>query len=124
MKKRSRRSRKKYPALDKQYNLHIRGEYIDYDYLHKLDPEQLKWLNQFTEEELNANLKDAKFNKKQKDRNRVYQNNNRRNHCIYGKAKAAGRMSEVILDYNDYDKSVNEEDEMIKRLDPKKRKKK
>ena len=104
-KKANRRSRVKYPALDPEYNIKIRHELIDYDYLDKLSDEELKWLNDFTREEVNAAVgrqkdegKDNRFNKSKEDVKRCQDNNNSRNACIYGRAKAMHKL--VNMDKN------------------------
>lgn len=93
-KKRTKRSKKKYPALSKDVNLKSRIDLIDYDYLDKLSPEEKAWLNNFTEEEINANLthKGKKFNKSAADKKKIYDSNNARNRCIYTQKKASGQL--------------------------------
>jgi hypothetical protein len=46
----SRRDKAKHPNLQARYSPRIRSEYIDYDYLDKLDEEALAYLNKFTGE--------------------------------------------------------------------------
>lgn len=57
------RSSKKYPALEKSVNLKTRQDLTDYDYLDKLSPEELEFLNKFTEETVSTSFtkKDGKY---------------------------------------------------------------
>lgn len=48
--KRKKRDMEPYPALKRELNLRSRQDLIDYDYLHKLNPEEKEWLNKFTNE--------------------------------------------------------------------------
>ena len=71
-KKKNRRSNTKYPALKKQYNLKLRSDYIETDYVNgvvdangvvvipPLDEEAKKFLNDFYEEEVNTNFNHIK----------------------------------------------------------------
>ena len=54
--KKNKRQRTKYPALKPELNLRTRYELIDYDYISLLSEEDKKWLNDFTEEYVNASL--------------------------------------------------------------------
>lgn len=55
-KKKTKRQKTKFAALDPKKNLKSRQDLIDYDYLDKLSPSEMKWLNKFTEEYTNASL--------------------------------------------------------------------
>jgi len=79
-KKKNKRNSTKNPALKKHLNLRSRAELIDYDYLHKLDEKELAWLNQFTEEYINAHIpKNKPLHKTKKLRKDCYSMNNKRN---------------------------------------------
>jgi hypothetical protein len=52
----SSRSSSKYPALDKRKNLPSRQDLIDFDYLSKLGPKELEFLNDFVEETIVTNF--------------------------------------------------------------------
>ncbi len=84
--KKSRRGRTKYPALDPGLNLKTRTDLIDYDYVDKLSPEEKKWLNKFTEEYVNASVDPKKLKKNlhntEKLKKDCYDRNNARNRCI------------------------------------------
>jgi hypothetical protein len=62
-KNRSLRDSKKYPALEKSVTLKTRQDLVDYDYLDKLSPEELEFLNKFTEETVSTSFKkkDGKY---------------------------------------------------------------
>lgn len=103
-KKRSRRSREKYPALKKDLNLKTRYELIDYDYLDKLGPDELEWLNKFTSEYTNADFRHTKpLHKTKKRRKECYSANNARNRCIFTRNKACGQLE--YLDSKNEEKS-------------------
>ena len=120
-KKKTRRSDKKYPALAKGFNLKLRQDLIDYDYIDKLNDKEKKFLNQFTEEYTNASFKKGKrpLNKKIQTEKDCYDRNNARNRCILTRAKAAGA---VINELDDMAKVVkrkthNPENELINKID-------
>lgn len=93
-KRRTRRGAEKYPALRKDLNLRSRTDLIDYDYLDKLSPKELDWLNRFTAEYVGADFRhDRKLHKSKKARRECYNANNARNRCVLTKAKAAGKLS-------------------------------
>lgn len=124
-KKPTRRSQSKNSALKHKYTLKNRIEFLDYDYLDKLNEEELAWLNKFTEEELHASFeKDNKknLNKKKEDKQRVYNINNTRNKDLFSRLKTRNLLqdiSDTVLDnqVSDY------EDLLITAIDykPKKR---
>lgn len=95
----TRRSRYKYPALEKTVNLKTRQEEIDdiKSYFNKLSPSEKEWINRYAEEEIHANLTHdgPKLNKSKKDKKRIYNKNNARNRCIYTKEKAKGTLDYV-----------------------------
>lgn len=101
-KKITKRSRSRFPALEPQLNLRSRYDLIDYDYVDKLSKEDKEFLNSFTEEYVNANLKHKgkKLHKTKKLKKDRYDANNARNRCIMTKAKASGKLdySEDIQD--------------------------
>ena len=138
-KKTTKRSKSKYPALDPKLAPKVRKEFIDFDYLHKLDPEDLEYLNKVMEEELHASFKndETDLNQSQEDKRRVYSNNNARNRDMYAITKASGLLTKIEDKSNqenteaiehksdtkaNYSESYNlEEDAMIARLDRKKK---
>jgi hypothetical protein len=119
-KPKSRRSQQEHPDLDPKFNLRSRLELIDQDYLDKLSPEELKWLNQFNREYVSASL-DSENPRKNLHRNKklrksCYDQNNSRNRDVLTRAKAAKLLIdyETLIeesDYNDYEeKLINELD--------------
>lgn len=97
MKKKSRRSQAKYPALYPQYNLKTRTELFEIDYLNKLNDKEKAWLNSFNEEYVNANFTHdgKKIQRRKSHKKDSYDRNNARNRDILTKAKASG--NQVIL---------------------------
>ena|ERR1039458_2204526 len=101
--KQTRRSRAKHPALDPKLNLKKRQHLIDYDYLHKLSPEDLDWLNKFTDEYVNDRL-DRKNLRKNLHRTKALKKdcgdrNNKRNRDVLLEQEVTGRikyMEEIV----------------------------
>lgn len=134
--KKTRRNKAKYPALEPEFNLKMRKDLIDYDYLHKLTPEELKWLNSFTEEYINADfnhkgkrihkkiikLKHIKYKNKNKEidvyKSDSYKRNNDRNSDIYTRMQASGKL--LDLDSISNKKDTGFEDRLIEKLDAEK----
>jgi len=73
-----------FPALRKNLNLISRRDELDYDYLDKLSPKELDFLNRFTEEYVHANLKHSgtKLHVTPEDRKICTDRNNSRNRCF------------------------------------------
>lgn len=93
-KPRSRRSQKDYPALDPKFNLKIRQDLIDYDYVSKLSDEEKRFLNAFTEEYVNANFnhKHKKLHRSKRLKKDCYDRNNSRNRDIMSRSVAGGKL--------------------------------
>lgn len=93
-KKRNRRSKQKYPALNPEFNLRSRSDLIDYDYVDKLNDKDKEWLNSFTEEYTNANFnhKGKPIQKKKEYKKDSYDRNNARNRDILTREKAQGAI--------------------------------
>lgn len=122
-KKRKKRDSIAHPGLDKKLFSKIKQEYHDIDYAHTLDDKSKKWLSQFMEEHLGAQLNEQtlknKYNRKplHKTKKRVkdcYDRNNARQRDIYGLSKATGRLD----DYNssgvsDYIDKLSEKDDSV-----------
>lgn len=118
-KKKSKRSKNKYPALDPHLNLITRQEQIDYDYLDKLSPTELEFLNKFSSETINASVdaKKRKNNLYAKTKEKVkecFDSNNSRNRDILTRQKAM----HMIRDLEDIKEvTANPEDQLNARID-------
>ena len=108
-KRKTKRSKQKNPALIKKYNSRVRQEYLDYDYLNQLDEKQLAFLNSFTEETLGANFnhKGKKLIKKVREKRQIYNENNARNRCAYG--RLINRAATKRLNYDDNRSTITED---------------
>jgi len=125
--RKTRRSRVKYPGLVKGVNSKLRHEYMDEDYIDKLNDEEKQWLSNFNEEWLSGNFshKGEIFHKTVQEKRDCYNRNNARNRDIQAIAKATGRIvdyesaREMLegLKYNNYTYSF--EDFMVEYLDRK-----
>lgn len=130
--KKTKRSKVKYPNLDPKLNLKSRQELIDFDYIHKLNEDEKKWLNQFVDEYINANFKKRKRihkpkkitiilksgKKRIKDAYKLdaYKRNNDRNHDLFTKAK----ITNSIVSLNNINTKFELiEDKLIKNIDKK-----
>lgn len=72
----------------------LRNDYADYDYLDQLSPKDLKWLNGFHREYINADFKHkhTKHFKTKKEKKLVYDLNNTRNRDLYNIYKWTGDL--------------------------------
>jgi hypothetical protein len=128
VKEKKRRSQVKNPALVKKYNHRLRQEYLDYDYLDKLNDDELKWLNKFTEEYNNASLvldddnnvvPEANLHKTNEYKKEIYDANNARNRCLYGQLRNKGDKFNNTRLMN-YDNLISDvEEHLSKDSDPK-----
>ena len=88
-----------YPALNPRLNAKTRFEVLDMDYLKKLGPEELKYLNQFMGEYVSGAFKKddtgdyskENFHKTVEERRECYTRNNTRNRCGLTVANATGK---------------------------------
>lgn len=101
-KKTTKRSRSQYPNLDPRLNTKIRQELIAVDYLHKLSPEELEWLNKFNGEYVNANFNQdgTDLDGSKAGRKASYDRNNARNRDLYGliNSRSLGKMMNLDLE--------------------------
>jgi len=121
-KKQTRRSKEKYPNLKPELNLKTRIDLTDYDYLDKLSPSELEFLNKFTGEWAGASFNSdntKNIQKTKEHRKDSYDRNNARNRCVLTRAKATG-----IIDYLDdldiANRLTEPEDKMNNMIDAKK----
>lgn len=122
-KKKTKRSQTKNPNLKKNLNSRVRQEYIDMDYVDKLDEKQKEFLNKFTGEfyggafdkNENDEYTDDNLMKTDAERKEMWNNNNARNRCLYGKIKNKVGNTHLL----NFEKVKNMvEDEFAKNLDP------
>lgn len=109
-----------YPALNPKKNIRNRQALIDYDYLHKLSPEELQYLNDFTEEHVNAGFKSKRKKKnilkKKSDIKEARDRNNARNRDLYNIVQMFPGLNKVDLtQYETLD--VLTEDDIIALID-------
>ena len=98
-KKKTKRSREKYPNLKPELNLKTRYESVDQDYIDKLSPKEKEWLNKFMGEYVGASFSKNNEDNIQKSaahKKESYDRNNARNRCVLTRAKATG-----VVDYLD-----------------------
>lgn len=125
-KKKTKRSRIKYSALDPTVNLKTRYELIaDYDYLDKLSDEEKAWLNKFTKEYVNADLdtkkKGKNLHRTKELRKDCYDRNNARNRCVWTKCKASGNFASINEVPEKIVENENYEDSLLTKLELKRR---
>lgn len=99
-KKLTKRSKSTYPNLEPRLNSRVRQELIDCDYLHKLKPDELEWLNKFNGEYINASFKNdgTDLDNSPEARKASYDRNNARNRDLYG--LISSRASSKIVNYD------------------------
>lgn len=132
----NKRSKDKHPALNPRLNSRVRQELIDYDYVDKLSDEEKKWLNDFSEEYINASVgkqseaADNRFHNTPELVKDCTDRNNSRNRCMYGRVRNKVSATK-LLNYEDainivedhQNKELNSEsieDSIIEYLDHKK----
>lgn len=117
MKRKTKRSSKKYPALEPRVNSRVRQEYNDYDYIDKLSEEEKQWLNDFTEEYLNASVgkqSEAENNRFHNTPELVKERtdqNNARNRDLYGRIRNKVGNTKLL----NYDDTINIVEEHLSR---------
>lgn len=103
-KKVTKRSKAQYPNLVPRLNSRVRQELIDYDYLDKLNPEELAWLNKFSGEYVNSsfNRDGNDLDESQEGRKASYDRNNARNRDLYGLLRSRVANTNLV----NYDESL------------------
>jgi hypothetical protein len=109
----SRRKRAKHPALKPGLNTKGRLDYIEADYINgvrdengvlvirPLTEEEKDWLNQFYQETIitNFNKDGSDFYESVQERRALWRENNRRNKCVFTKAKKTNCLHSLeVLD--------------------------
>jgi hypothetical protein len=126
-KKKTKRSRIKYSALDPTVNLKTRYELIaDYDYLDKLSEQEKAWLNKFTKEYVNADLDSKKasrnLHRTKELKKDCYDRNNARNRCIWTKCKASGNFVSIDEVPKKVIENENYEEVLVQKIDLRRKK--
>lgn len=125
MAKNNKKTSKRF-ALNKFYYPKSKAELCDFDYLSKLSPEELEWLNLFMEEWAKARLNHGKEKlHSEKHKKEIYHNNNARNRDVWNKFSRndTGNISpETILDFLISTSDMDYEEIFIEQLDKKKKK--
>jgi hypothetical protein len=98
----------KYPRLDKKKTTKARKDLIDYDYLDKLNEEELKLLNQFTDEYYCANFKGETLHPKKYKKDCEKRNNDRNIDLLTIKEITGG------INYSNFGKDLDELHEAVK----------
>lgn len=93
---------KDYPRLDKTKATRARKDLLDYDYLKKLNAEELEFLNQFTDEYYCANFSGETIHPKELKKDCEKRNNDRNNDLLTVKEITGG------VNYNNYPTQLDE----------------
>ena len=92
----TRRSKDKYPGLNKKLHTKVRQELIDQDYIHKLNDKEKKWLSDFNEEYVAADFRHSgKKLHKSKEQVRAI---NRANHARRKDAMSVAKVTNALKD--------------------------
>lgn len=111
MAKRKLKKKVRLNSLKATHQPRVRAELIDYDYLKKLNPEDLRWLAQFTDESVGASIEKDKNGKvkpgyihtKPEHVKECYDANNRRNNDVYGVSRANNMTYDIDSKLNQSD---------------------
>jgi hypothetical protein len=113
-KKKTKRSKQRYPGLVKGCYSKIKQEFFDIDYVNELSEEEKQWLNDFMNGDLGANTKDNPIFEEYKEKQKCWKKNNDRNNDVYSVMRATGRLSEISISPTEL---VEYEDELINHID-------
>jgi hypothetical protein len=100
---------------------------MDIDYLDQLSPKEAQFLDNVFREELNAYFKkdnSKNFVKSKRGKRARYHNNNARNRCAFGIARATGLLDEEYKMPETSEREGVREDAYIARIDRKARREK
>lgn len=111
MVKRKLKKKVRLNSLKATHQPRVRAELIDYDYLNKLNPEDLRWLAQYTDEAVGASIEKDKNGKvkpghihtKPEHVKECYDANNRRNNDVYGVSRANNMTYDIDSKLNQSD---------------------
>lgn len=131
-----------YRYCNKNKNTKVRQEFIDADYLHKLNKEELEFYNKFCKEYYNTNFsKDENGEWSSTDnlmdisdknvRKELYRDNNTRNSDIFGSRRAIGQLMyldnttlESVIESQQYTEANHFEESLAELSEPEKKKRK
>lgn len=130
MKKVNKRSRAKYPALDKALNTKARRDYIEPEYINgvfdgegrqvirPLTADEKEWLNKFYEETIvtSFNKDGTDLMDEIEDRRLAYRENNHRNVCLMNMKNSVGLLEsydERVFDKISYDRFSHLDHELV-----------
>ncbi len=104
MKKKTKRGQSAYPNLEPRLNSRVRQELIECDYLHKLSPDELEWLNKFNGEYINASFENdgSDLDNSPEAKKASYSRNNARNRDLFGLIKSRVATTKIV----NYDESL------------------
>jgi hypothetical protein len=112
-KKKTKRSEVKYPGLDPSVHPKPRQEYIDFDYIDKLNDDEKKFLSNFNEEYMSGSFqhKGNKLHRTKEERKDCYDRNNARNRDISSvhKARAMPFSQAMLENLEENEKAINPE---------------
>lgn len=121
-KKKTRRSKIKYPNLIAKYNSRVRQEFLDVEeYLHLLNEEELNWLNKFIGEYNNGSVvldenneldRTQNIHQNPENKKELFDKNNRQNRDMYGNVKAKVANTK-LLNYEDNIGLVEQETQSV-----------
>lgn len=121
-KKKTKRSKQKFPTLIPKYNSRVRQEYLDYDYIDELSEEEKQYLDDFNKEWYCASVgkqadegKNNRFTKGKAAVKERTDENNRRNNDLYGNVRNKVGATK-ILNYNENLNMV--EDQLSRDVNP------
>ncbi len=123
--KKTKRESKKYPAVNPEVNLKSRYEEIMdiNEYFGKLSEKDKEWMNQFTEEYVNASFSKKKkpLHKTKRLKKDCYDRNNSRNRDVMVKTKITNHLlyTEELLAKDD--KTYYPEDDINEKIDLRKK---
>lgn len=116
MEEKKKQSKKHY-GISGRTQKKIRKELFDQDYIDKLSPKELDWLDKFNREFNQADFKSPgrPLHRTKADRKICTDRNNARNRCQYSRAKARDGLENMDEAFNK--KVYNPEDQLVELID-------